>query len=67
MSAQESSGQSVRLDGPAGATRRVRYHALDCLRAVMMSLGLLLHAAASYVTLPLGAAWPYRDPSTSPV
>jgi glucan biosynthesis protein C len=43
-----------------------RYHALDALRAAMMLLGLVLHSAASYTSRPLGAAWPYHDPQTSP-
>jgi glucans biosynthesis protein C len=30
----------------------------------MMLLGLVLHAAASYVTVPLGLAWPFQDHST---
>ena len=42
-----------------------RYHALDALRAAMMLLGIVLHAMASYTTVPLGDAWPYRDPQTS--
>jgi glucan biosynthesis protein C len=42
-----------------------RLHALDGLRAAMMLLGLVLHSAASYVTVPLGSAWPYQDRSTS--
>ena len=44
-----------------------RYHALDALRASMMLLGLVLHASASYVVEPLGAAWPYKDPATSTI
>jgi peptidoglycan/LPS O-acetylase OafA/YrhL len=43
-----------------------RYHALDALRATMMLLGLVLHSAVSYTARPLGAAWPYHDPHTSP-
>jgi glucan biosynthesis protein C len=42
-----------------------RYHALDALRAAMMLLGIVLHAMASYSSLPLGDAWPFRDPQTS--
>jgi peptidoglycan/LPS O-acetylase OafA/YrhL len=44
-----------------------RLHAMDALRAVMMLLGLLLHAAASYGEIPYGADWPYKDQSTSPL
>ena len=43
----------------------VRHHALDGLRAVMMLLGLVLHAAVSYITVPLGEAWRFQDSSTS--
>ena len=42
-----------------------RLHSLDALRAAMMLLGLVLHSAVSYVTVPLGADWPYQDPQTS--
>jgi glucan biosynthesis protein C len=31
----------------------------------MMLLGIVLHAMASYTPLPLGDAWPFRDPRTS--
>lgn len=44
-----------------------RLHALDGLRAAMMLLGLVLHSAASYVTVPLRSAWPYQDLATSGV
>jgi peptidoglycan/LPS O-acetylase OafA/YrhL len=43
-----------------------RYHGLDAVRAAMMLLGLVLHSAASYITLPL-QVWLYRDPNTSGV
>lgn len=43
-----------------------RYHSLDALRAIMMLLGLVLHGGASYVTVPIGAGWPYHDRSTHP-
>jgi len=46
-------------------TRLERLHSLDALRATMMLLGLVLHSAVSYITTPLGAAWPYKDPQTS--
>ena len=42
-----------------------RLHSLDALRASMMLLGLVLHSAVSYITTPLGPAWPYKDSSTS--
>jgi glucan biosynthesis protein C len=50
------------------STRAVhRYHALDALRAAMMLLGIVLHSAVSYGKIPLGEAWPYKDPNTSSV
>lgn len=42
-----------------------RYHSLDQLRAVMMLLGLVIHSSASFGTIPLGAAWRYKDTETS--
>jgi len=42
-----------------------RYHALDALRAVMMLLGLALHAACSYTTFPMEDAWLFKDQRTS--
>jgi fucose 4-O-acetylase-like acetyltransferase len=44
-----------------------RYHSLDALRAAMMLLGIVLHAAASYLVSPLGAAWPFKDARTNGV
>jgi glucan biosynthesis protein C len=41
------------------------YHSLDALRAAMMLLGIVLHTMASYTTLPLGDAWPFKDAQTS--
>ena len=42
-----------------------RYHGLDGLRAIMMLLGLLLHAMVSYMDAPPGGeGWTFRDPST---
>ena len=44
-----------------------RYHSLDGLRAVMMLLGLVLHAAISYGAFPYRDAWPFKDRSTLPL
>ncbi len=42
-----------------------RYYGLDGLRAIMMLLGLVLHAIISYMdTPPGGGGWTFRDPST---
>jgi glucans biosynthesis protein C len=41
-----------------------RLASLDGLRAAMMLLGLVLHSGVSYITTPLGPAWPYKDPQT---
>jgi glucan biosynthesis protein C len=43
-----------------------RFHALDALRAGMMLLGIVLHAAACYTAVPLPLS-PYHDASTSPI
>ncbi len=50
--------------GPSAPTGP-RYHALDALRAAMMALGLVLHAACNYMALPANPAWPFRDRHTS--
>lgn len=52
---------------PQPAGHHIRYHALDNLRAMMMLLGIVLHAAISYGTLPYEVAWPYKDRHTSPL
>lgn len=45
-----------------------RHHALDALRAAAMMLGLLLHGAVSYMSLPVrGLPWPTDAASRSPV
>ena len=41
-------------------TRSDRYHALDALRGFAMLLGVLLHAAVPYVTIPV-PFWPVRE------
>lgn len=42
-----------------------RFHGLDALRAGMMLLGVFLHAACAYSSLP--GVWWYKDPQTSPI
>lgn len=42
-----------------------RRYGLDFLRALMMLLGVVLHAAASFVPGEPDATWPYRDPERS--
>lgn len=49
------------------ATAGHRYHSLDALRAAMMLLGIVLHSAVNYAVVPLGEAWPYKDPQTNGV
>lgn len=48
---------------PLPAHREERLHALDNLRAVAMLLGIVLHAALSFMTLPI--PWIARDVSRS--
>jgi glucan biosynthesis protein C len=44
-----------------------RYHALDALRATAMLLGIVLHAAISYMPSRMpNLVWAIRDPATSP-
>lgn len=42
-----------------------RLHGLDFLRALMMTLGIMLHGAQMYMTMHLGFDY-YRDPISSP-
>jgi peptidoglycan/LPS O-acetylase OafA/YrhL len=58
----EVGGPDVSLVAQSGQSRRI--HAMDGLRATMMLLGLVLHAAISYGAVDYGAAWPYQDNST---
>lgn len=56
---------------PASSTDpsyKERNHALDALRAAAMMLGLLVHGAVSYMSLPVrGLPWPTDAASRSPV
>ena len=40
-----------------------RLHALDSLRAIMMMLGIVLHASITYIGGEPSFGWPMRDPS----
>ncbi|GAA4280286.1 acyltransferase family protein [Gaetbulibacter aestuarii] len=40
-----------------------RLHALDALRAIMMMLGIVLHATITYIGGKPSSGWPLRDPS----
>jgi predicted DCC family thiol-disulfide oxidoreductase YuxK/peptidoglycan/LPS O-acetylase OafA/YrhL len=51
----------------APATPTPRYHGLDVLRAAMMLLGVLLHAACNYIPGPADGGWPAREPDSSPL
>lgn len=42
-----------------------RIHAFDGLRAVMMLLGVVVHTATTYTTVPLGDAWNFKDRHTN--
>lgn len=41
-----------------------RIHFLDQMRSHMMLLGVVLHVAGNYNTMPVGELWPYKDLST---
>lgn len=47
----------------SGATTAPRYHGFDGLRALMMLLGIYLHAAVAYA--PVGG-WPYKQAELTP-
>lgn len=49
------------------STQSDRDHAFDALRASMMLLGIVLHAACNYITVSALDVWPYQDPNTSVV
>jgi len=50
----------------SGASTPRRIIGLDALRAIAMLLGIVLHAAAGYMTVsPDGSLWPVRDSSSS--
>ena len=42
-----------------------RLHSMDSLRAIMMLLGIVLHASITYIGGEPSAGWPLRDPSSS--
>ena len=42
-----------------------RVYALDALRAIMMLLGLVIHASITYGTINYGTAWILKDPNNS--
>ena len=42
-----------------------RIHSLDSLRAIMMMLGLVLHAALTYNVIDHGEAWTLKDPEST--
>ena len=48
------------MTGPRPSTSLSRYHSLDALRAVLMMLGVVRHAAMSYMP-SVYVGWPYRD------
>lgn len=50
----------------SGPTATDRYHALDSLRGFAMFLGIVLHVAISFMTVP-PAFWPVRDCAPIPV
>jgi len=42
-----------------------RVYSLDALRAVMMLLGIVIHAAITYASIDYGRAWSLKDPNNS--
>ena len=55
------------MAAPASQSRLPRYHSLDSLRAIMMLLGLVLHASINYLPfIHADANWAYQDAQTHP-
>ena len=53
------------MAAPASQSRLPRYHSLDSLRAIMMLLGLVLHASINYLPfIHADANWAYQDAQT---
>ena len=53
------------MAAPVSKSRLPRYHSLDCLRAIMMLLGLVLHASINYLPfIHADANWAYQDEKT---
>lgn len=46
-------------------TNSERVYALDALRAIMMLLGLVIHASITYGSIDYGRAWSLKDPNNS--
>jgi glucans biosynthesis protein C len=46
-------------------TNSERIYALDSLRAIMMLLGIVIHASITYGRIDYGTAWPIKDPTNS--
>ena len=53
------------MSPPEKSGDHLRFHALDGLRAMMMLLGLVLHAACNYQDSPPTEAWSFRATETS--
>ncbi|NNJ73489.1 MAG: acyltransferase family protein, partial [Enterobacterales bacterium] len=50
------------MSNPVHKTERL--HSLDSLRAIMMMLGIVLHASIAYIGGDPSFGWPMRDPNT---
>ena len=48
----------------AVSNKTERLHSLDSLRAIMMMLGIVLHASIAYIGGEPSFGWPMRDPNT---
>ncbi len=44
-----------------------RIHGFDAMRAIMMLLGLVLHASMTYSDINYGSVWPLKDPTNNHV
>jgi len=50
---------------PSKVAASERVYSLDALRAVMMLLGIVIHAAITYASIDYGRAWSLKDPNNS--
>lgn len=60
-----STNQTIHHPTKVAASERV--YSLDALRAVMMLLGIVIHAGITYASIDYGRAWSLKDPNNSVV
>jgi fucose 4-O-acetylase-like acetyltransferase len=58
-----STHQTIHHPSKVAASERV--YSLDALRAVMMLLGIVIHAGITYASIDYGRSWSLKDPNNS--